>query len=155
MEEEQPPEEGSPIVWSQQSQITAIIEPDYSWMKKLLRLQKTALMAQYQLAFLSTLGGAYHVCSQPKVAYQLACQQELVGRQIGSTSIVIRAKLFQYANLALLHSNRKAQQALKDARLLAYLFDKDMLPFCETIEKWVSSQLLRNTNLRLINFDTS
>lgn len=75
---------------------------DYSFFAKLKTLQKNMIATQYQLACLSTLGGAYHLCNRPKVALALAQKQELVGKKAGSVSVIVRSKVFQAVNHRLL-----------------------------------------------------
>ena len=62
----------------------------------------TNTRVQHQLAYLSTMGGANHLCNKPLVALEIAQRQEFIGKKIGSTSIQIRAKVFQAVNYGLL-----------------------------------------------------
>jgi len=48
------------------------------------------------------MGGANHLCNRPLVALEIARRQEFIGKRIGSTSIQIRAKVFQAVNYGLL-----------------------------------------------------
>jgi hypothetical protein len=54
---------------------------------------------QYNLACLSTLGGAYHLCNHPETALVIAIRQEMYAKKLGSTSVALRAKVFQAVNL--------------------------------------------------------
>lgn len=65
---------------------------------RLQALERRAMQHQYQLACLSTLGGAYHLCRRPQQAYVLAVRQEAVGRSLGSSVVVLRARVFQAVN---------------------------------------------------------
>jgi hypothetical protein len=115
--------------------------PDYEWMKRLLSLQKEALTIQYQLAYYSTMGGAYSVCNHPKQALTIARHQEYLGRRVSASNVIIRAKLFQYLNLSLLGSKKRAKVALAEARALAQqCHSLEMIEFCETIQKWITNR---------------
>jgi hypothetical protein len=118
------------------------LQPDYIWMKKLFSLQKSSLIIQYQLAYYSTLGGAYSVCNHPKQALYIARNQELLGKQIHSDNIIIRAKLYQSMNLSLLGSKKRSKLALDEATKLAQkLNSTEMIEFCQTISKWMKNNL--------------
>jgi hypothetical protein len=115
--------------------------PDYQWMKKLLSLQKEAHTIQYQLAYFSTIGGAYSVCNHPKQALSIARYQEYLGRRLCSPNVIIRAKLFQYLNLSLMGSKRRSKLAFEEAQALAQqALSREMIEFCETIQKWMTSR---------------
>jgi hypothetical protein len=113
-----------------------IVSPDLGWMGRLMAIQKEALNTQYQLAYLSTMGGAYHICNHPEQALALAIQQEVIGRRLGAANIVVRAKLYQYLNLAQLGLKKHAKTTMKLARICAGS-DRTLSTFCETIENWL------------------
>lgn len=115
-----------------------IVSPDFAWIGRLIPLQKKAINTQYQLACLSTMGGAYHICNYPKQALALAIQQELIGRSMGATNIIVRAKLYQYVNLAMLGLNNKAKKTLKVAKACAAGNDS-LVEFCDVMEKWYNN----------------
>mmetsp|Transcript_21676 Transcript_21676/g.31544 ORF Transcript_21676/g.31544 Transcript_21676/m.31544 type:complete len:160 (-) Transcript_21676:51-530(-) len=131
--------EGSEDISSSEksSCVSVIAQPDYSWMEKLLKLQKKALNYQYQLAYLATLGGAYHLCNHPKEALALAYRQELIGLQLGSTSIIVRAKIYQFTNLSLLGCKKKSNRVLREAKRVAAIFNIELVELCNSAEKWV------------------
>jgi hypothetical protein len=113
----------------------------------LRRLERRAGQRQYELAVLSTLGGAYHLCNRPKTALLLACKQEQLGRKIGSSVIVVRALVHQAINfraLGYLNKSRDCMQtcknilmAMKEQNHASY---KEMEDFVKTNEAW----MLRN-----------
>ena len=113
-----------------------IMSPDMAWIGRLITIQKDALNKQYQLACLSTMGGAYHICNYPKEALVLAVQQENIGRRIGAVNIIVRAKTYQCLNLALLGQNKRAKRTLRAAKDIAQ-GNKTLLSYCDTIEKWM------------------
>jgi hypothetical protein len=129
------------------------LQPDYIWMKKLLSLQKSALIIQYQLAYYSTLGGAYSVCNHPKQALYIAKNQELLGKLMNSNNVIIRAKLYQSINLSRLKSKKRSKLALDEATSLAQKSNSvEMIEFCQTISKWTRNNL--NSELPQIHIDT-
>lgn len=113
---------------------------DYSFYSRLRKLQKVAIILQYQIAYLSTLGGAYHLCNKPTVAFQIAQRQERVGRILGSSQIIIRALVFQAVNLRLLGLNSQSDNLFSRIKLMPELTD-DLRNFQVACELWV----LRNT----------
>lgn len=82
----------------------------YSFSGKLRRLQREYHWVQHQLAYLSTMGGANHLCNRPLVALEIARKQEQIGKRIGSTSLQIRAKVFQAVNYGLLGYKKTANK---------------------------------------------
>lgn len=113
---------------------------DYSFYSKLRKLQKVAIILQYQIAYLSTLGGAYHLCNKPTVAFQIAQRQERVGRILGSSQIIIRALVFQAVNLRLLGFNSESERLFGRIKMMPEL-SEDLRKFMEACELWV----VRNT----------
>lgn len=69
---------------------SSICKLDYSWIEKLNRLLTHAKIMQYQVAYLSTIGGAYHLSNDPKSALVIAKRQEAVARGLGSTSALVK-----------------------------------------------------------------
>lgn len=109
--------------------------------KKLRLLEAKGMAIQYQLACLSTLGGAYHLTNRPDTAFMIAYRQELVGRMLGSMSVIIRAKVFQAVNLYLLGHRRKSDQLFKLCKKLATENSwVGMLPFVTACELWLRNQ---------------
>lgn len=114
---------------------------DLDFSKRLLVLQKKGMEIQYQLACLSTLGGAYHLCNHPQTAFVIAIKQEMVGRLLGSHSIIIRSKVFQAVNLSLLgypKASRRLFQACK--RVAAANTWAGMESFVSASELWLRGQ---------------
>ena len=87
--------------------------------RNLRLLERKAHQIQYLLACLSTLGGAHHLCNKPQQALQLAIRQEYLGYTLGSTQVIVRARVFQAVNHALLgrvaYSRRYFQRILESA----------------------------------------
>jgi hypothetical protein len=119
---------------------------DFSWKLKLL--ERKGLAIQYQLACLSTLGGAYHLTNRPETAFMIAYRQELVGRLLGSMNVIIRAKVFQAVNLSLLGYQRKSKQVFATCKRLA--LDNSwagMTPFVTASERWLRThRALKNAD---------
>lgn len=87
-----------------------------SW--RLKSLEYKAMYIQYQLACLSTLGGAYHLINCPKAALSTALQQERVAALLGSTALLVRARVFQATNYHLLGLQKRARRAFRGCKLL-------------------------------------
>mmetsp|Transcript_107491 Transcript_107491/g.210694 ORF Transcript_107491/g.210694 Transcript_107491/m.210694 type:complete len:205 (-) Transcript_107491:178-792(-) len=109
--------------------------------KRLKRLEYKGMVIQYQLACLSTLGGAYHLTNRPETAFMIAHRQEMVGRLLGSISVVIRAKVFQAVNLYLLGHKKASKRVFEVCRRLASdNLWSGMTAFVEASELWLSVQ---------------
>lgn len=104
--------EGSSVV----EEVRAPLDLRFDWrIRKLLAEQQ---FIQYQLAYLSTLGGAYHLCNKPHVALVIAARQELVGRKMNSYTIIIRARVFQAVNMRLLGKRKRSKDLMRSAYCL-------------------------------------
>lgn len=118
-----------------------IIPMNKSFGRRLALLQHQAIYAQYQLAYFNTLGGAYHLCDHPREAFLIAKQQEFLGRRLGSTTLVIRAKGYQAVNLGLLGSKRKAALLFKDLETRAKNEGSEQLvSFICALRMWTATQ---------------
>ena len=91
-----------------------------SWRLKCLEYK--AMFIQYQLACLSTLGGAYHLINCPKAALSTALQQERVAALLGSTALLVRARVFQATNYHLLGLQKRARRTFRGCKLLVHQF---------------------------------
>lgn len=95
------------------NELRAPLDLRFDWrIRKLLAEQQ---FIQYQLAYLSTLGGAYHLCNKPHVALVIAARQELVGRKMNSFTIIIRARVFQAVNMRLLGKRKRSKMLMESA----------------------------------------
>jgi len=109
----------------------------FAWSERILKVLKLYIHTQYELACLSTLGGAYHLCNRPQQALALAIRQERVGKTRGIPSITIRAKIFQAINHGLLGRKSKALRLFDDARRDANsISDVNLMHFCEASLLW-------------------
>ena len=109
--------------------------------KKIRSLEMRGMVIQYQLACLSTLGGAYHLTNRPETAFIIAHKQEMVGRLLGSLSIVIRAKVFQAVNLSLLGYPKISRKVFAACKRAAKNNSwTGMLAFVEASEVWLAGQ---------------
>jgi len=108
----------------------------FSWRLKCLEYK--ALYAQYQLACLSTLGGAYHLINSPKAALSTALQQERVAAVLGSSALLVRARVFQATNYHLLGLPKRARRAFIECKLLVqqYGMREDSSAFIFASEEW-------------------
>jgi len=122
--------------------------PDRCFGDRLRSLERNAMHIQYLLACLSTLGGANHLCNRPIEALALARRQELVGRRLGSTSVIIRAQVFQAINQALLGNVQVSRQmfksCLQSARKEEWL---NLEVFVLASKNWLERELLEQKKL--------
>ncbi len=113
-----------------------------SFCYRLQHLQHNAKFAQYLLACLSTLGGSNHLCNKPRQALVLARQQEALGHRLGSTDIVIRARVFQAVNIAILGAEAVADAMLQDCMLRARTAGRDSVAhFVRAVWDWLIKEL--------------
>jgi hypothetical protein len=112
-----------------------------SWNGKMIRVQHEALYIQYLMACLSTLGGAYHLCNRPFVAFQIACKQERIARYLGSSSQLIRARTYQAVNLALLGKQKLSRISFAECKSYARIVgNEDMYNFVIASELWLANE---------------
>jgi hypothetical protein len=92
-----------------------VITVDRRWSGRLWALQRRAIYCQHQLAYLSTLGGAHHVCKHPDIALKLALRTEAIGRYLGAPDVIVRARVHQvfqiFCLMASLFPSRKPRVA--------------------------------------------
>ena len=113
-----------------------------SFGRKLMRLQRDAMILQYNIAVLSTLGGAHHLCNKPEGALVLACQQEMVAKQLGSATLLIRSKVFQAVNLGLLEKKRQANSMFRHCEMLVQKEGwTNMSNFVDASKNWLKVEL--------------
>jgi hypothetical protein len=111
-------------------------------------LQRRAIYCQHQLAYLSTMGGAYHVCQNPDVALRLALRTEAIGRYLGANSVIVRARVHQAFNLAALGKTLMALRHLSLTKdFAATSEDASLMTIVEIGVDW----LLRNSNTNSIS----
>lgn len=113
-----------------------------SYARRLNRLVWEAIEIQYHLACLSTLGGAYHLCNHPETALIIAIRQEMIAKKLGSTSVMLRSKVFQAVNLGLL-GKRKESSAMFRYCISEAMKEgwTEMSGFVEASRKWLEVEL--------------
>lgn len=141
-----PDEEEAEHTISIQENSVPCITIDYAFNYHMIRLEKEFSVLQYQLACLSTFGGAYHLLNRPLKALQVAYQQEIVGRRFCSTEIIVRSKVFQAVNFMLLGNKHACHRCFQESRALAQYQDH-LLHFVSASEGWLS----RNHGYKLRN----
>ena len=110
--------------------------------RRLARLQRDAMIMQYHIAVLSTLGGAHHLCNKPETALVLACQQEAVARRLGSSSLLVRSKVFQAVNLGLLGQKKQSRALFRNCDDLSRAAGwTDMASFVDASRHWLVVEL--------------
>lgn len=112
---------------------------NFAFCAYLRKLEKEAIIIQYQLAYLSTLGGAYHLVNKPHVALQIAKRQEYIGRRLGSTNLLVRAKVFQAVNMHIMGEYQYSQLIFEECKAIIRMncWLEDVLKFVEASEEWV------------------
>jgi len=109
---------------------------------RLARLQRDAMTLQYHIAVLSTLGGAHHLCNKPDTALVLACQQEAVARRLGSSTLLLRSKVFQAVNLGLLGQRKQSRALFRRCEDMARASGwTDMASFVDASRQWLVVEL--------------
>jgi hypothetical protein len=127
-------------------EVKLVLSPmNRSFTRRLNSLIFEAMDIQYNLACLSTLGGAYHLCNYPETALMIAVRQEMFAKKLGSTSVMLRSKVFQAVNLGLLGKEKESvimfkycmEQSVKEGWT-------DMSSFVEASRSWLNiEQLLK------------
>lgn len=125
----------------------ALVPIDFAFYNRLRKLEKIAIILQYQFAYLSTLGGAYHLCNQPKVALNIAKRQELLGHYLGSNQIIIRALVFQAINyrlLGFLHRSEKLFHRIRSD--YKHSLSEESEKFVDACEGWARRNIAITNN---------
>lgn len=129
---------------------TIYVPMNRSFGRRLNRLCWEAVEIQYNLACLSTLGGAYHLCNHPETALVIAFRQEMFARKLGSTSVILRAKVFQAVNFGLLGRRKECaatfRYCTKEASKEGWT---EMSGFVEASRKWLEVELQQQLLLKL------
>jgi len=113
-----------------------------SFAGRLWRLQSRANLAQYLIACLSTLGGANHLCNRPKEALVIARKQEFIGLCLGSSSLTIRARVFQAVNHGLMGDRKMSRMMFKAVRRQAQSEGwSNLISFVEASKKWLEDEM--------------
>ena len=109
--------------------------------RRLNTLSREARHMQYLIAVTSTLGGANHLCNKPERAMEMALRQEAVGIRLGATSIVIRSRVFQAVNLAMLGRSKECHLMFKDClRKAEASRDDGIIAFTKAVYGWLLSE---------------
>ena len=110
--------------------------------RRLNSVIRLARYISYQLACLSTLGGANHLCDKPKTALKIAMRQEFIGLAIGSTSIVIRSKVYQAVNYGLMKKANKSKKIFTECEEDALLQGwSSLIDFVKASKIWLQNEL--------------
>ena len=126
--------------------------------RRLNTLSREARHMQYLIAVTSTLGGANHLCNKPERAMEMALRQEAVGIRLGATSIVIRSRVFQAVNLAMLGRSKECRLMFRDClRKAEASRDDSIMAFTKAVYAWLvrehryEKQRLENSMLDITN----
>lgn len=96
-----------------------IIHPDYGWSDRLSMLRAKDAAVTHFLAWLSTLGGAYHLCNRPKQAMAIAKMTLEVGHYIYNPRLVLKGYVYLALNYCMLGKSKVALDILDGC--LAYI----------------------------------
>jgi hypothetical protein len=108
---------------------------------RLIYLEQQAKKLQYELAVLSTLGGAYHLCNHPQEALFLAHRLELLGIKLGAPQLILKAKGFKAVNIGLLGDEKRACNILTGLKEEAAKVESEELEyFFRALKIWLKSQ---------------
>ena len=103
---------------------------------------RIARYISYQLACLSTLGGANHLCDKPKTALKIAMRQEFIGLAIGSTSIVIRSRVYQAVNYGLMKKANRSKKIFTECEEDALVQGwSSLIDFVKASKIWLQNEL--------------
>lgn len=144
--------ENSRTIALEKRQVVIYHPMNKSYARRLNKLVWLAVEFQYHLACLSTLGGAYHLCNHPETALVIAIRQEMIAKKLGSTSVMLRAKVFQAVNLGLLGKMKES------SAMFRYCIDQaskegwtEMSGFVEASRKWLEVELGQQLLRRIQN----
>lgn len=114
-------------VISRKSVIIRLSEINKTFSFCLLKLQLKEMKHQYNIAYLSTLGGAYHLCNRPRIALAIAIKMEKVGYEMSSAEIIFKSKLYQAVNLVLLGYAKRSQKIINILKNYLKLHENERL----------------------------
>ena len=124
------------------------------WVKCVFIIQRDAAVFQYHFARLSTLGGANFLISQDRSgessvkciqnALMIAYEQELLGKTFNCTSLIIKAKVYQAVNWALLGYTKRSSKLFKICRseAMKQSSSNNLIEFCESSENWLQINII-------------
>ena len=125
------------------------VDIDRSWNGRLIRLGNEAAHMQYLIAYLSTLGGAYHLCNHPKTALGIARKLEAVALRLGSTVHLIRSRTYQAVNLYLLGKKKNARYFLSICKQMAIESgNPQLISFVDASDNWLRTNGSDTLSLR-------
>ena len=124
------------------------------WVHCVYVIQWHASTSQYLFACLSTLGGANFLIALDRQgeesricmrkAFSIAKRQEILGDMLGSSSLSIRARVYQAINLALLGKMKMSKKMFEDCKSRAAReasWSPGLLSFCEASEAWLHANI--------------
>ena len=110
--------------------------------RRLNTLRREARHLQYLFAVTSTLGGANHLCNQPIKALMYAKNQEYVGRRLNSTTMIVRSRVFQGVNFAILGDIKLANKTFRDCyRMAQESQDQGIIDFTLAVHSWLKKEI--------------
>ena len=102
VEDAEPAYTSTALVNADSSNLHGKVALDWSWIRRVLDIQRSEASAQYQLACLSTLGGGYFLCNKHEVALQISFGLFQLGRSMNNRAIIVRALIYLAINFKLL-----------------------------------------------------
>jgi len=125
--------------------------PGFSWAKKLLRLERAYILAEYKMAVLNTLGGAYAATNRTAQALMLSAQKEAVAAAHPSASprMMIQARIHSAINIGLLGDTRASKRMIQQCMRHARAQDApDLVDHSVTSYTWMCGELVRKGKCR-------
>lgn len=132
------PSSSSQMVFSIEKDIKLSFTFNFGFSRRLNTLVFMEKETQYQLAYLSTLGGAYHLTNDPDKALMIAHRQEQIGQRLGSSVIIIRSWVFQAVNFGMKGQINACKKMLAQCKAAATAHKwNNMMEFVNTSEMWL------------------
>jgi len=126
---------------------SSIYLPDFRWGKRLLRLERAIILADYRMAVLNTLGGACAATKRTAQALILSHKKEQVAtaHPTASPRLAINARIHSAINMGLLgrvdYALAATRRCIKEATALGA---DELVAHCRTSYDWMCGELVRS-----------
>lgn len=115
-------------------------KPDYAWAYCLNKVILMGMTYQYLLAYISTLGGAYHLCDQPVVAMKLANMMCFLGSLVGNDALIVKANIYRAVNFSDMGHTQVALLTVKRCKRISNRRNwSSLIGFCDAVEHYIKS----------------
>ncbi len=106
---------------------------DWSWIRRVLSIQRSEASAQYQLACLSTVGGGYFLCKKHEIALKISFGLLQLGQSMNNRAIVVRALIYLAINYKLLGFPNRSRRIFNEAYKLS-MDNEHLTMICKSSE---------------------